>query len=340
MKRKICIPIVAFFILFSIGAFFVWADDIWETSLSITSGPSFYGPSGTYTKLTDENGVFTWSPSAPPTSVSIYLDASLYGGGDAQAVITSASVTGPNGEVIKSWSLPQTGSSRVGDKKISSWTDDYGSVSTSHFAENVPTDPGSYSWGASGYVETTTWELQRTVELAGPENIVGGYTTDWVVLHKDQTPVPDGAGGGWSIVEMYGCSKCSFRTEYSSELSDHACHLCNGGNDSFKTDPAQMTGHRALLCAVNHTYYECDPSAVYYHTTSVSCPVTGTQLLLCEVPGHTVRCSGCNNNYKPFNFALLDIHRARTCYYCNQQYRLCDTDQYCSYGPSFKHSGE
>ena len=117
-------------------------------------------------------------------------------------------------------------------------------------------------------------------------------------------------------------------------------HRCGGCERLFDDPPADKPGHRSLLCAVNHTYYECDPSAVYMHTVSTSCPVTGKQLLLCEVSGHSVRCSGCNNNYNPWDSTLVDAHRLRTCYYCNQQYRECDTNLYCSFSPLLSHDGD
>ena len=102
-----------------------------------------------------------------------------------------------------------------------------------------------------------------------------------------------------------------------------------------------QSGHRSLLCGANHTYYECShASEVYNHTTTTSCPPTGEhQMLICETRGHEHRCSGCNNLYSPWDSTLVDVHRSRTCYYCNQSYRECDTNQYCSHGPLLSHDG-
>lgn len=215
LKKRISIGL---FLLLSFSTLFVLAEDIWETSLTITSGPSFSGPQGVvFTKYTDENGAVTWSPYNP-SPMSITLDASLEGGGDAKAVITSASIADT------SWSQSKSSTSRIGDKKISSWEEDFGSTQCVHSA-TVSTDAGYYTWSASGYVETTTWELERTVELAGsrPLGVSGGYTTSWVILAVDQTPVADGSSGSWRIEEKYKCSQCDFETTNASELSQHSC---------------------------------------------------------------------------------------------------------------------
>lgn len=119
-------------------------------------------------------------------------------------------------------------------------------------------------------------------------------------------------------------------------------HRCGGCLSLFDNDPAEISGHGALTCAVGHTYYECGGSyAEKLHTTSAFCPVTGTQMLECQISSYSLLCSGCNNTYNPFNSVDLDIHRLRTCYHCNQQYRECDSlsNRYCSYAPNLKHSG-
>ena len=257
MNRKRRIPIFIFlFIVFSVCSLFVLAqtESIWQTSLSITGGPSFYGPQGTvYTKWTDENGNTTWTPSNPAT-ITIYLDASLSGGGDAKAVISSASIGS------SSWSLPNTSTSRIGTKRISDWVEDYGSTSRS-LSATCSTSPGTYSWSASGYVETTTYELERTVELTGPGGITGGYTTAWVPLATDKTSVQNGTSGSWTIEEGYKCSKCTFTTTSSTALSNHSCTLCSGCNLLVPSP-----NPHAILCD-NYLYQAhaaAYPSGYYY----------------------------------------------------------------------------
>ncbi len=236
MKFKKLITLSVFPIVFCI--LLVFADDIWETSLDFTYGPIIHGPSGTFTKFTDEKGNESWSPYAP-VDMTVYLDASLDGGGDAMAVLTSATIA------HKSWSLEKTSTTRIGDKKISSWEEMDGGTSVSHTAQNCSLDPGTYRWSASGYVETTTYELERTVELTGPglgvgleglENISGGYTTTWVVLHKDKTPLADGINGAWKIIHKYKCSICSYTTEDSGDFGNHICEiLCSECNEEVDT---------------------------------------------------------------------------------------------------------
>ncbi|MYB93937.1 hypothetical protein F4054_12435 [Candidatus Poribacteria bacterium] len=105
-------------------------------------------------------------------------------------------------------------------------------------------------------------------------------------------------------------------------------------------DSEGMEGHRPLLCGANHTYYECNSSDVYTHTTTTSCPPTGAhQMLLCQTSGHDHRCSGCKNLYSPWDSTLVDAHRVRTCYYCNQSFRQCDSNLYCSSSPLLSHDG-
>lgn len=264
MNRKIRIPLFVFLaIVFSVCSVFVLAqtESLWQTSLSITSGPSFYGPQDkVYTKWTDENGNITWTPSNPAT-ITIYLDASLSGGGDAKAVISSATIGST------SWSLPNTSTSRIGTKRISDWVDNYGSTSRS-LSATCSTSPGTYRWSASGYVETTTYELERTVETGWP---TGGHTTTWVILATDTTSVQDGSSGSWTIEEGYKCSKCTFTTTSSTALSNHSCTLCSGCNLMVPSP-----NRHAILCNnylyrvhtaayPNGHYYTCNPASNNLH---------------------------------------------------------------------------
>jgi hypothetical protein len=116
-------------------------------------------------------------------------------------------------------------------------------------------------------------------------------------------------------------------------------HRCGGCNRLFETDPSGTTNHRPMLCAANHIYYACQGSDMYdMHTTTTSCP-TGHQMLTCQVSGHDHRCSGCQNLYNPWNSVLVDAHRVRTCYDCNQSFRECDSNLYCSESLTWTHSG-
>lgn len=122
------------------------------------------------------------------------------------------------------------------------------------------------------------------------------------------------------------------------EACEARYHRCSGCNTLIESEG--MTGHRPLLCAANHTYYECNASQVYDHTTTTSCPPTGQhQMLVCQTGGHEHLCSGCQNLYSPWDSTLVDAHRVRTCYYCNQPFRECDTNLYCSHSLTWTHSG-
>ena len=122
------------------------------------------------------------------------------------------------------------------------------------------------------------------------------------------------------------------------EACEARYHRCNGCGLLIEAEG--ITGHRSLLCPANHTYYECNASQVYDHTTTTSCPPTGAhQMLLCQTSGHDHLCSGCQNLYNPWDSLMQDVHRTRTCYYCNQTFRKCDSNLYCSESLTWTHSG-
>ena len=127
-------------------------------------------------------------------------------------------------------------------------------------------------------------------------------------------------------------------------------HKCSGCGCLIESEG--MTGHRSLLCSANHTYYECNSSDVWTHTTYLNCPVGGESLLACVLNNHQhdVRCSGCQNTYDPQSSAE-GLHRLRYCRkrtdyaawdapaslqrFCGQPFRLCNSPRgVCSSGPA------
>ena len=100
-------------------------------------------------------------------------------------------------------------------------------------------------------------------------------------------------------------------------------HKCSGCGDLIASEG--ITGHRSLLCSANHTYYECNSSDVWTHTTYLNCPVGGESLLACVLNSHQhdVRCSGCQNQYNAMS-SDEGYHRLRHCTYCYQSFRNCD----------------
>ncbi len=111
-------------------------------------------------------------------------------------------------------------------------------------------------------------------------------------------------------------------------------HRCQGCSTYFDTE--SPPGHGPLLCSANHTYYECDSSAVKrQHTTTTTCPagMCSDTLLKCQASSHThtIVCSGCQVPYDPLSSAEID-HRVR---YCNR-IPLTSSQSFATCGISFR----
>lgn len=98
-----------------------------------------------------------------------------------------------------------------------------------------------------------------------------------------------------AITEAYIASyEANKARDLCMEEKYHRCIGCDTLIDS-----EGMTGHRSLLCAAQHTYYECSPAAIWMHTTSLKCRTGEHTVLACQmdIHKHTTLCPGCNREY-------------------------------------------
>ena len=171
--------------------------------------------------------------------------------------------------------------------------------------------------------EYVKWPIPSWLEEAANPKTVLEKTKEGVV-HG----LPSGINGLLSaleapaLVEEYNDALRAVTKAYSASYEANvALDLCMGekyhrciGCDTLIGSEG-MTGHRSLLCAAQHTYYECSPAALYMHTTSLKCRTGEHTVLACQMDTHKhiTRCPGCNREYDAHLDVEADEHRIRIC---------------------------
>ena len=247
------------FIVMGLGLLGTWLNSWGQggngPNISFLKNPWITGPSGVYTKYTDQEGNVRWSPSKSDLTVVIQSEAS--GFGDVTSTLKNITIAGPP------YSTSQSGT-EIGRMQVV-YGFPFSAAATwaySSHGKSIPfiETPGTYSWSASGEVKLTpyAWEWEL---LSGPH-----WTGSWVPkpnLAKIESAAQ--TSGTWRVEHKAECIACKVTANTVADLS-----------------PA----HDKVLCAApgcNALYRKCTPG----NHTSTSCPISITRngsLVYCDIP--------------------------------------------------------
>ena len=255
-------------VLMCLGLLGTWGQGGNGPNISFLKLPWITGPSGVYTKYTDQEGNVRWSPSKSDPTVAIQSEAS--GFGDVTSTLKNITLAGP--PVSTSQSGTEIGRMQV----VLGWP--FSAAATwaySSHGMSIPfiETPGTYQWSASGEVKLTpyVWEWDL---LSGPQ-----WTGSW-------TPKPNLAR-----IESVAVTSGSWRVEHKAE-----CIACKVTADTV----ADLSpDHDKVLCTApgcNETYRKCKPGK----HTSKPCPISITRdggLVYCSIPAW--ECQPHNTHHFP-----------------------------------------
>ena len=227
------------------GLFGTWAQGGRGPNIRFLKSPWITGPSGVYTKYTNQEGGVRWSPSKSDPTVAIHSEAS--GFGDVTSTLTNITIAG------KPFSVSGSGTSIGSMQVVFGWP--FSAAATWAYSSHGKSiafieTPGTYRWSASGNVKLTpyVWEW----DLGSGPNLTG----DWV--KKPELADTEGAlaaSGKWRVEHKAECIACKVIADSVADLSpDHDKVLC--------TAPG-----------CNETYRKCKPGK----HTSKPCPISITR---------------------------------------------------------------
>lgn len=195
-------------VLMCLGLLGIWGQGGNGANISFLKNPWITGPSGTYTKYTNEKGDVRWSPGKSDPTVVIQSEAR--GFGDVTSTLTNITIEEQVSPV--SGSDTSIGSMPV----IAGWPFSAEAIwSYSSHGKRIPfiETPGEYRWSASGDVKLTpyVWKWKFGVDPY--------FMGDWV--KKPELADTEGAketSGSWSVVHMAECSGCGSSGDTASDV--------------------------------------------------------------------------------------------------------------------------